>query len=129
MVGHGLSQSRAGVRRVVPVVVALVAFALAGVVGAPPAQAVPNRAYVPNNLANTVSVIDTTTNTVVATIGVGDAPVGVAVSPDGTRAYVTNFNSDTVSVIDTATNTVVDTPWWATGPPAWPSTRPAPGPT
>lgn len=26
-------------------------------------------------------------------------PVGVAVSPDGTRVYVTNFDDDTVSVI------------------------------
>ena len=37
------------------------------------------------------------------TIPVGDAPIGVAVSPDGRRAYVTNRDSDTVSVIDTAT--------------------------
>uniref|UniRef100_UPI000A96E89D YncE family protein n=1 Tax=Rhodococcus marinonascens TaxID=38311 RepID=UPI000A96E89D len=36
-------------------------------------------------------------------------PVGVAVTPDGTRAYVTNVGDGTVSVIDTATNTVVET--------------------
>ena len=56
-----------------------------------------------------MSVIDTATNTVIATIPVGDTPCGVAVSPDGTRAYVTNLVDDTVSVIDTATNTVTAT--------------------
>jgi YVTN family beta-propeller protein len=66
---------------------------------------------------NTVSVIETASNTVVATIPVGQVPTGVAITPDGTRAYVTNFcgrvtcaDSDfTVSVIDTARNTVVST--------------------
>ena len=38
------------------------------------------------------------------TIGVGDGPFSVAVSPDGTRAYIANVGSDTVSVIDTTTN-------------------------
>jgi YVTN family beta-propeller protein len=68
------------------------------------------RAYV---TTNAVSVIDTATNTVVATIPVGVSPIGVAITPDGTRAYVTNEGSNTVSgtvsVIDTATNTVVAT--------------------
>ena len=65
------------------------------------------RAYVTNQLDNTVSVIDTATNTVLATIPVGAVPVGVAITPDGTRAYVTNAGDNTVLVIDTATNTVV----------------------
>jgi YVTN family beta-propeller protein len=56
-----------------------------------------------------VSVIDTTTNTVVATIDVGNSPNGVAFSPDGSTAYVTNRGNDTVSVIDTATKAVVAT--------------------
>jgi YVTN family beta-propeller protein len=67
------------------------------------------RAYVTINFPNTVSVIDTATNTVVATIPVGVGPIGVAITPDGTRVYVTNDDSNTVSVIDTATNTVVET--------------------
>ena len=60
----------------------------------------------------TVSVIDTATNTVAATISLGtnQNPFGVAITPDGTRAYVTiNFPNNFVSVIDTATNTVVAT--------------------
>ena len=56
----------------------------------------------------TVSVIDTATNMVVATITVGSSP-GIAVTPDRKHVYVTNPSSNSVSVIDTATNTVVKT--------------------
>ena len=49
------------------------------------------------------------TRAVVGTIGVGAGPVGVAVSPDGTRVYVANRASNSVSVIDTATDRVVAT--------------------
>lgn len=41
--------------------------------------------YVSNSDADTVSVIDAATNTVVTTITVGDEPRNLAVSPDGTR--------------------------------------------
>jgi YVTN family beta-propeller protein len=58
---------------------------------------------------NTVSVIDTTTNTVIATVNVGSRPFGVAVTPDGSKVYVANTVSSTVSVIDTTTNTVIAT--------------------
>ena len=64
-------------------------------------------AYV-TNVSGTVSVIDTTNNTVVASIPVGIFPSGVAITPDGTRVYVTNiFNS--ISVIDASTKSVVAT--------------------
>ena len=87
-----------------------VCVALAMVLGAmtSPAQAAPF-AYVANHGSDTVSVIDTATNTVVATVGVGSSPVWVAVTPDGTHAYVVNQGSKSVSVIDTATNTVEPT--------------------
>jgi YVTN family beta-propeller protein len=39
------------------------------------------RAYVTNENSNTVSVIDIATNTVVATIPVGEVPIGVAITP------------------------------------------------
>jgi YVTN family beta-propeller protein len=68
-------------------------------------------AYITNNVSDTVSVIDTTTNTVIGTpIAVGDFPVGIAVNPAGTLVYVANGGSNTVSVIDTATNTVIGVP-------------------
>jgi len=54
-----------------------------------------------------VSVIDTATNTVTATISAGSQPAGVAVSPDGSRVYVANTASQNVSVIDSGTNTVI----------------------
>ena len=69
------------------------------------------KAYVTNNNADTVSVINTATNAVVGSaIPVGSEPVGIAITPDGTNAYVTNEFSDTVSVIDTTTNAVVGSP-------------------
>jgi YVTN family beta-propeller protein len=60
-----------------------------------------SKVYVANEHSNTVSVIATATNTVTATIAVGDVPIGVAVAPDSSKVYVTNFGSNTVSVIDT----------------------------
>ena len=45
-------------------------------------------AYVTNALSNNVSVIDLSTNTVVTTIPLTTgAPVGIELTPDGTRAY------------------------------------------
>ncbi len=80
------------------------------------AQAAP-LAYIANSGSNTVSVIDTATDSVVATVNVGSEPAGVAVSPDGSRVYVANScgtspcntSNATVSVIDTATDSVVAT--------------------
>src|SRR6266849_7651759 len=63
-----------------------------------------------------VSVIDTATYSVVATIPVGNYPAGVAITPNGAFAYVANFNSNSVSVIDTATNNVTGTVSVGTGP-------------
>jgi YVTN family beta-propeller protein len=61
--------------------------------------------------SGTVSVIDTTTNTVVGTVfAVGLSPGELVVHPNGTRIYVANYWSGTVSVIDTATDTLVGMP-------------------
>jgi YVTN family beta-propeller protein len=69
------------------------------------------RAYVANVGSTTVSVIDTTTNTVVgAPIPVGSSPEGMGVDPTVHRAFVPNFFSNNVSVIDTTSNTVVGAP-------------------
>ncbi len=66
-------------------------------------------AYVVNTTGNTVSVIDTATNTVTTTVAVGVNPGSIAVHPAGTFVYVLNHGSEGVSVIDTATNTVTAT--------------------
>ena len=56
---------------------------------------------------NTVSVIRTRSNKVVATVQVGNLPAGVAISTDGQRAYVACRGNDEVWVLDTATHSVV----------------------
>ena len=74
-------------------------------------------AYVTNQASGTVSVIETSGNTVAATVTVGDGPGGVAITPDGAFAYVSNFQgSGTVSVIETSTNTVAATVTVGGGP-------------
>jgi YVTN family beta-propeller protein len=67
------------------------------------------RGYVTNFDHNTVSVIDTATHAVIATVTVGFEPTGIAVTPDGAFVYVVNGSAHTVSVISAATNTVVAT--------------------
>ena len=74
-------------------------------------------AYVTNLLQGTVSVINTATDTVVATVPVGSEPNGVAITPNGEFAYVANSTGNDVSVINTYTDTVVATVPVASG--AW----------
>jgi len=73
-------------------------------------------AYITNFGSSNVSVIDTATNQVTATVNVGVQPDGVAVTPDGKKVYVGNNNDGTVSVIDTSTNTVTATVTVGTNP-------------
>ena len=44
-----------------------------------------------------------------ATISVGTAPQGVAISPDGRKVYVANKTAHTVSMVNTSTNQVIGT--------------------
>ncbi|AKB28648.1 cell surface protein [Methanosarcina siciliae T4/M] len=84
-------------------VMALAFLMLVSIAGASPF------AYITNEGSNSISVIDVSTNKVVATIPVGSNPVGVAINPDGTKVYVANDHSNDISVIDTATNAVIAT--------------------
>ena len=96
--------------------------------------------YVPNAGDNTVSVIDTFTNTtgapnirfgsapfaagvlvigtptVAPNIPVGSAPLSAGVRGDQSLVYVTNISGNNVSVIDTGTNSVVATVSVGTSP-------------
>jgi YVTN family beta-propeller protein len=117
----GTRKIRNGLRHLIPakeLLVASIAVVLfgAGIVGtAGLAQAAASRipyAYVTNinpGGNGTVSVINTSTNTVVKTVPVGREPEGVAITPNGSYAYVANVGSGTVSVIKTSTDTVVKT--------------------
>ncbi len=63
-----------------------------------------NEVYVVNtglaSQSGSVSVIDTESNRIVATIPVHRLPYFIAVEPSGHRAFVANSGSNTVSVID-----------------------------
>ncbi len=67
------------------------------------------RALITNSGDNTVSVIDTATDQVIATVNVQAAPTGVAVDPSGTKGYVVNSGSQSISVVD-LTSLSVSTP-------------------
>src|SRR5262245_14852115 len=72
-------------------------------------QSLAQNAYIANLASNSVSVIDTATNTVSATIGGFSLPYGVAATSDGRKVYVTNLFPASVSVIDTATRMITAT--------------------
>ena len=65
------------------------------------------RKFIISTLSNgkdaSVSVIDTETDKIIATIPVGRRPWNMAITPDGRKLYVANGRSDSVSVIDTET--------------------------
>ena len=72
-------------------------------------------AYVTNAFAPSVSVIDTATNQIAATIAFppGSIPIAAAITPDSRKVYVTSLDAFStcganaaVFVIDTASNTV-----------------------
>lgn len=88
------------------------AFLPGGVAGTPDGR----RVFVAHEGDGKISVLDTTTLTVIATIPVApSSQLGgkLAVTRDGTRLYVPVSDAGTVAVIDTVTNAVVGT--WASG--------------
>lgn len=90
-----------------------IAFAVAVLSSIPalPAWADPcnGLVYTSDSFLDQVSVIETKTNEVIATIPVGDAPINPTITPKGKHVYVANSDGGTISVIDVKTNTVVDT--------------------
>ncbi len=63
------------------------------------------RAIVANSGANTVSLLDTVYNSVLNTITVGNQPVALAVTSDGSTAYVANYTDGTVTQVNLNTAT------------------------
>jgi YVTN family beta-propeller protein len=70
-----------------------------------------SKVYTLNFLGGTVSVIDTTSWQLLATVQVGSSafPIVGAVSPDGSQLVVTDFGTGGATVIDTHSNQVVRT--------------------
>ena len=68
-------------------------------------------AYVPTHKSDSVAVVNTASNSVVAIVPVGVQPLQAAISPDGAFAYITNsgwfLGNNDVSVISTAANAVI----------------------
>src|SRR5215212_1873570 len=58
-------------------------------------------AYVPNEGSGTISVIDTGTDTVTATLKFGQKPRGIALSADGARLYLSDQSLNALIVVDT----------------------------
>lgn len=88
---------------------ALVAATAANSPAALSQTAASERLVVANSASDTVSVIDASTNAVMATIPVGDRPTGAGAATFGSRVYVTNEMSGTVSIVDAAALAVVAT--------------------
>ncbi len=77
----------------------LLAFAIPAPAGAA------RMAYVGNSGDNTITPINTVTNTAGSPFSsVGLGPVAIAITPDGTTAYAANENSDNVVPFDLTTN-------------------------
>ncbi|HXQ69359.1 MAG TPA: beta-propeller fold lactonase family protein [Pyrinomonadaceae bacterium] len=102
------SLTQKSAKQVVGAGVRVVTLALFLVVFGAGAALAQTRGYVANGIAQSVSVIDPATNTIVATITLGATPNAIAVTPNGNFAYTANANN-TVSVISAATNSVVTT--------------------
>jgi YVTN family beta-propeller protein len=119
IVGGGVAINPAGTYAYVigPNAIEVIDLATNGVITAVPLAGVPQdvafnpsgtRAYVAASPGGNVSVIDTATHTIIATVAVGD-PKAVAVNPAGTLLYVTDSSGDKLVVISTALNTVINT--------------------
>ncbi len=101
----GFAFGRGGWARARRCVVAVLVVAGLVVWAAPARAATADTAYVANSGSDSVTPIDTATNTADPAIAVGDYPIAVAITPDGKTAYVVNYSSNSVTPIDTATDT------------------------
>jgi YVTN family beta-propeller protein len=63
-------------------------------------------AYVPNEGSGTISIIDTSSDTVIGDIATNGKPRGTAVSPDGQTIYVAEQKSESLLIIDAKTKKI-----------------------
>jgi YVTN family beta-propeller protein len=65
-----------------------------------------NNIYVANRDSGTVSVIDSTNNTLLENVVVGTEPIALEFNPSNNNIYVANIVSNSVSMIESMNNTV-----------------------
>lgn len=65
------------------------------------------RIYVTNSAADTIDVVDASTNKVVQVIRGIELPHGVVFSPDGSRVYISNESESTLDVVDSHTGEIL----------------------
>jgi len=68
-----------------------------------------NRAVVTNSGSNTVSVLDLVNDVLLTNITVGNQPVALVVSTDGTMGYVANYADSTVTQVNLTADTPITT--------------------
>src|SRR5260370_40776848 len=68
-----------------------------------------SRGFVSNGNSSSAGVIDTSSNSLIATVATGSNPTSVAVSADGLYAYVANEYAFSLSQISVASNAVMNT--------------------
>lgn len=64
-----------------------------------------NTVFFSKNLNKSVAVIDCTTNLIIATVGVGVLPLGIAYNSQSNKMYVCNNGGNDVGIVDCSTNT------------------------
>jgi YVTN family beta-propeller protein len=69
-----------------------------------------HKLWVANSTSGTISVLDTASDTVTATLSVAAGPVNIAFSPDGRNAYVTDYKSATLVILNAASGDLVGQP-------------------
>jgi YVTN family beta-propeller protein len=67
------------------------------------------RAIVANSGGNTVSILDTVSNVVLSNVTVGNQPVALVASSNGSNAYVANYADSTVTQVNLSTDTATAT--------------------
>ena len=65
-----------------------------------------DRVFVTNNYADTVSVIDGSTNSLVSVFKVGSGPFGIGINPETDILYVARGHNDILTVVDGSTHNI-----------------------
>ncbi len=118
-IGNGSPQNIRGLSSRLSILLSLV-FALMGL-GAAQSHAESWQALVVNDLStsDSVSQIDTSTNVADDTVGVGELPLGIAITPDARTAYVVDVGSDQLTPVDLSSGVpIAQTPISLADPPA-----------